>query len=135
MHDITFGLLIGGKKFEIESNLLRRMNIVICTPGRLLQHINETFDFNLDNLKMLVLDEADEILSKGFENTLNLIFENIDLKKTQNLLFSATLNKKIFGLSKLALKDPENILLQSKNMKVEDVKDSGNIYETPTQLK
>lgn len=69
-HEINFGLLIGGKSMEEEQKEISRMNILISTPGRLLQHLNETVDFNLDNLQMLILDEADEILSKGFENTL-----------------------------------------------------------------
>jgi ATP-dependent RNA helicase DDX10/DBP4 len=43
------------------------MNILICTPGRFLQHITESPNFNADNMQILVLDEADEILSKGFE--------------------------------------------------------------------
>jgi ATP-dependent RNA helicase DDX10/DBP4 len=55
------------------------MNILISTPGRLLQHLTETVDFSLDNLQMLVLDEADEILSKGFESSLQEIFSYINL--------------------------------------------------------
>lgn len=66
-HELTFGLLIGGKSVKEEQRLLGRMNILICTPGRLLQHITESLNFFGDNLQMLVLDEADEILSKGFE--------------------------------------------------------------------
>ncbi len=58
------------------------MNILISTPGRLLQHLTETVDFSLDNLQMLVLDEADEILSKGFESSLQEIFSYINLGQT-----------------------------------------------------
>lgn len=58
------------------------MNILICTPGRLLQHINDTFDFNYDNMQMLILDEADEILSKGFELTLNHILDSLPIDKS-----------------------------------------------------
>jgi ATP-dependent RNA helicase DDX10/DBP4 len=42
------------------------MNVLICTPGRLLQHMEESPGFNSDNLKMLVIDEADSILELGF---------------------------------------------------------------------
>ena len=134
-HDFTFGLLIGGKKIAIERHLISRMNILICTPGRLLQHFNETIDFNCDNLQMLVLDEADEILSMGFSNTLTAILNCIPVGRTQNMLFSATLSKDILKVSKVALKNHENILLQNKNIKASDIKDIKNIYETPTNLK
>ncbi len=49
------------------------MNILVATPGRLMQHINETHNFSFDNLQMLVIDEADEILSLGFKDSLELI--------------------------------------------------------------
>lgn len=49
------------------------MNILIATPGRLLQHIEETYGFETSNLQMLVLDEADVMLEMGFQITLNSI--------------------------------------------------------------
>jgi ATP-dependent RNA helicase DDX10/DBP4 len=42
------------------------MNILICTPGRLLQHLDETYGFETNNLQMLVLDEADVMMEMGF---------------------------------------------------------------------
>ena len=62
---------------------------------------------------MLVLDEADEILSKGFENTLQEIFSYINIGLTQNLLYSATLSIKVLSLTKMSLKNPLKILLNS----------------------
>ena len=81
-HEISFGLTIGGKSIEEEQKEISKMNIIISTPGRLLQHLSDTVDFSLDNLQMLVLDEADEILSKGFENTIQDIFSYINLGQT-----------------------------------------------------
>ena len=49
-HELTLGLLIGGKNIEIEKNVINRMNILVCTPGRLLQHINESFTLSFDNV-------------------------------------------------------------------------------------
>jgi ATP-dependent RNA helicase DDX10/DBP4 len=49
-HDLSAGLVIGGKDLEKEKEIIRIMNILICTPGRLLQHMDETYLFNGDNL-------------------------------------------------------------------------------------
>lgn len=61
-HDFSAGLLIGGKNVEDEASRVGMMNILVATPGRLLQHMDESPDFNADNLQILVLDEADRIL-------------------------------------------------------------------------
>lgn len=59
-------MIVGGKSLELEQAKLNSMNILVATPGRLLQHLTETQGFGFDQLKMLILDEADEILSLGF---------------------------------------------------------------------
>lgn len=128
-HDLSYGLVIGGKSYESERQRINRMNIIICTPGRLLQHFNETEYFDCDNLQMLVLDEADEILSMGFEQTLDAILQCLPSKR-QNMLFSATLSKKVMQLSRMALQDPEHIFLHSK----EATDKTDDIYEAPVKL-
>ena len=70
-HDLSAGLLIGGKDVEKEKAVIRDMNILICTPGRLLQHMNETRDFDADNLKCLVLDEVDRLMDMGFKDAID----------------------------------------------------------------
>ena len=65
--EISIGLITGGKDVEYEKERIRNMNILICTPGRLLQHIEETYGFETENLQMLVLDEADVMLQMGFQ--------------------------------------------------------------------
>lgn len=67
-------------------------NIVICTPGRLLQHMDENPLFDCGMLQILVLDEADRCLDMGFEKTMNSIIENLP-EQRQTLLFSATQTK------------------------------------------
>ena len=64
-HDFSVGLIIGGKDLKFERHRMNKCNIVICTPGRLLQHMNENPLFNCDNTRILVLDEADRILGKN----------------------------------------------------------------------
>jgi ATP-dependent RNA helicase DDX10/DBP4 len=104
-HDFSAGLIIGGKDLNFERKRLDKCNIIICTPGRLLQHMDQNPLFNCDNLKILVLDEADRCLDLGFAQTMNAIIENLPQKR-QTLLFSATQTKSVKDLARLSLKDP-----------------------------
>lgn len=104
-HDFSAGLIIGGKDLNFERKRLDRCNIIVCTPGRLLQHMDENHLFNCDNLKMLILDEADRILDLGFARTMNAIIENLPVNR-QTLLFSATQTKSVKDLARLSLKNP-----------------------------
>jgi ATP-dependent RNA helicase DDX10/DBP4 len=52
-HDISAGLIIGGKEVSFEQQRIQKTNIIVCTPGRLLQHMDETPNFDCSNLKML----------------------------------------------------------------------------------
>uniref|UniRef100_A0A3P8ULA5 ATP-dependent RNA helicase n=1 Tax=Cynoglossus semilaevis TaxID=244447 RepID=A0A3P8ULA5_CYNSE len=112
-HEFSAGLIIGGKELKGEVERIHRTNIVICTPGRLLQHMDETATFHTSDLHMLVLDEADRILDMGFADTLNAIVENLP-KKRQTLLFSATQTKSVKDLARLSLKDPEYVWVHEK---------------------
>ena len=105
-HDFSAGLVIGGKDIETERGRILKTNIIVCTPGRLLQHMDETTNFDCSSLKMLVLDEADRILDLGFQKTMNAIVENLPSVR-QTLLFSATQTKSVRDLARLSLSDPE----------------------------
>ena len=102
------GLVIGGKSVQEEQAALARMNIVVCTPGRILQHLSQTASFDLDNLQMLVLDEADRIMDMGFQRNVDAIIEYLP-RSRQTLLFSATQTKKVSDLARLSLRDPEYV--------------------------
>ncbi|XP_012216856.1 probable ATP-dependent RNA helicase DDX10 [Linepithema humile] len=104
-HDISAGLVIGGKDLKFEKKRMDQCNIIICTPGRLLQHMDENPLFDCINMQILVLDEADRCLDMGFERTMNSIIENLPSKR-QTLLFSATQTKSVKDLARLSLKDP-----------------------------
>uniref|UniRef100_A0A8C7T1W7 ATP-dependent RNA helicase n=1 Tax=Oncorhynchus mykiss TaxID=8022 RepID=A0A8C7T1W7_ONCMY len=112
-HEFSAGLIIGGKDLKNESEKIHRTNIIICTPGRLLQHMDETAAFHASDLHMLVLDEADRILDMGFADTINAIVENLP-KTRQTLLFSATQTKSVKDLARLSLKDPEYVWVHEK---------------------
>jgi len=84
------------------------MNILVCTPGRMLQHMDQTADFDVSNLQMLVLDEADRIMDMGFQASVDAIVEHLP-KQRQTMLFSATQTKKVSDLARLSLRDPEYV--------------------------
>lgn len=112
-HEFSAGLVIGGKDLKLESQQIQHTNIIICTPGRLLQHMDQTASFHAASLHMLVLDEADRILDMGFTETLNAIVENLP-KTRQTLLFSATQTKSVKDLARLSLKEPEYVWAHEK---------------------
>ncbi|KAJ2933321.1 hypothetical protein H1R20_g3746, partial [Candolleomyces eurysporus] len=105
-HSFSAGLVIGGKNLKDESERLARMNILVATPGRLLQHMDQTVGFDAGNLQ--VLDEADRILDMGFQRTLSALLGHLP-KTRQTLLFSATQTQSVSDLARLSLKDPEYV--------------------------
>ncbi|XP_050581151.1 probable ATP-dependent RNA helicase pitchoune isoform X1 [Bombus affinis] len=103
-HYHTYGLLMGGANRQTEAQKLAKgINIIVATPGRLLDHLQNTADFLYKNLQCLVIDEADRILDIGFEEELKQII-NILPKKRLTMLFSATQTKRTEMLTTLALK-------------------------------
>lgn len=107
-HGFSAGLVIGGKSLREEQERLGRMNILVCTPGRMLQHLDQTAMFETHNLSMLVMDEADRILDMGFQKTVDAIVDHLP-KERQTMLFSATQTKKVSDLARLSLQDPEYV--------------------------
>ena len=107
-HNYSVGLVIGGNDYEKEKYVVNNMNILIGTPGRILQHMAESYMFTADNLKILVIDEADRILDEGFEDELIKIINYLP-KNRQTLLFSATLTRNLKRLVKIHMRSPEYI--------------------------
>lgn len=105
LHDFSAGLIIGGQNLKFERKRMDQVNILICTPGRLLQHMDENPLFDCSHLQILVLDEADRCLDMGFETTMNAIIENLPPER-QTLLFSATQTKSVKDLARLSLSFP-----------------------------
>lgn len=109
-HPYSAGLVIGGKDLTEEQERIGNMNILICTPGRILQHFEQTAGFSCDNLQILVLDEADRILDMGFQQSMGDIINYLPPPpQRQTLLFSATQTRNIKELAKLSLRNPEYI--------------------------
>eukprot|EP01086_Lenisia_limosa_P015890 TRINITY_DN5388_c0_g1_i2.p1 TRINITY_DN5388_c0_g1~~TRINITY_DN5388_c0_g1_i2.p1 ORF type:complete len:686 (-),score=151.28 TRINITY_DN5388_c0_g1_i2:43-2100(-) len=112
-HGFSAGVVIGGTDFKFEAERIAQMNILVATPGRILQHMDQTPGFTCDNLKLLVLDEADRLLDMGFKESLNAIILNLS-KSRQTMLFSATQTKSIKDLARLSLSSPEYIGIHDK---------------------
>jgi len=104
-HEFGGGCIVGGRHISDEQKTLDTQSVLIATPGRLLQHLDESSGLSVDNLQMLVLDEADRILDFGFQKTVEYIIEHLP-KDRQSLLFSATMHASVHRLGRVALSDP-----------------------------
>ncbi|CAH1756813.1 9153_t:CDS:2 [Entrophospora sp. SA101] len=158
-HWIVPGLIIGGEKKKAEKARLRKgVNILVCTPGRLLDHLQNTRSFVVEGLRWLILDEADRLLELGFEETLkeilklleerinnndsnntgksnsrdNLLSSSFLPQKRQTILCSATLRDDVRRLADHSLVDPIFIGGDSKENSNEE---SSIKYSNPIQLK
>jgi ATP-dependent RNA helicase DDX18/HAS1 len=102
-HQQTYGMCIGGANRRSEAERLERgINLLVATPGRLLDHMRNSKGFIYKNLLCLTLDEADRILEAGFEDELRQIIKLLP-KQRQNMLFSATQTRNVADLARLAI--------------------------------
>jgi ATP-dependent RNA helicase DDX18/HAS1 len=102
-HSQTHGLVMGGANRKAEADkLIKGINILVSTPGRLLDHLQNTRGFHYQRLQMLVIDEADRILEQGFEEDMHQIIKCLP-KERQTVLFSATQTKKVEDLARLSI--------------------------------
>lgn len=104
--DLKVGVVMGGANSQSEQQLLQSApDIMVGTPGRLLDHLKNSKGVAFDHLDFLVLDEADRLLDMGFYNEVKAIIETLPADR-QTVLASATLNDKVSELAALALKHP-----------------------------
>jgi ATP-dependent RNA helicase RhlE len=100
--------IIGGEDINLQLDQLRRgVQVVVATPGRLLELIREDF-INLEKLRVLVIDEADRLLALGFAEELEQLLEVLPVDR-QTLLFSATYPKKVVALTQQVLQNPVQV--------------------------
>jgi ATP-dependent RNA helicase DeaD len=109
------GRAMGQQTQELESGT----QIVVGTPGRIMDHI-ERGALNMDNIRIMVLDEADEMLNMGFREDIGRILE-LTSGDRQTLLFSATMPKTILKLTDEYMREPEHIKVAKKEMTVPGV--------------
>ncbi|XP_022729225.1 DEAD-box ATP-dependent RNA helicase 51-like [Durio zibethinus] len=102
-HSQTLGLVIGGSARRGEAErIVKGVNLLVATPGRLLDHLQHTKGFIYKNLKCLMIDEADRILEANFEEEMKQIIKYLPKENRQAALFSATQTKKVKDLARLS---------------------------------
>eukprot|EP00897_Mesotaenium_endlicherianum_P009612 jgi/Mesen1/867/ME000114S10949 len=103
-HKQTHGIVMGGANRRVEAEKLAKgVNLLVATPGRLLDHLQNTKGFVVKNLQNLVIDEADRILEIGFEEEMRQIVKLLPTDR-QTVLFSATQTTKVEDLARLSFK-------------------------------
>ena len=109
--NLTATIIYGGVGYQKQLDDLARVpDIVVATPGRLLDHI-ERGNMHLDDVEILILDEVDRMLDLGFIDDVKRIEKLCCFKERQTLLFSATIPQSVRKLAEWALKNPEEIII------------------------
>ncbi|KAE8379687.1 ATP-dependent RNA helicase has1 [Aspergillus bertholletiae] len=104
-HSQTYGIVIGGANRRAEAEkLMKGVNLLVATPGRLLDHLQNTQGFVFKNLRTLIIDEADRILEVGFEDEMRQIAKILPSENRQTMLFSATQTTKVEDLARISLR-------------------------------
>ncbi|MBR3942295.1 MAG: DEAD/DEAH box helicase [Clostridia bacterium] len=112
--------IYGGQSIERQISALERgAQFVIGTPGRIIDHLNRK-TLNLEAVKMVILDEADEMLNMGFRDDMETILRKTP-RERQTLLFSATMSPDILRLTKRYQNNPEHIQIATKEKTVNEI--------------
>ncbi len=115
---IKIATIYGGQSYEKQfKDLKNNPQIIIGTPGRIIDMMDKK-KLSFSNIKFLILDEADEMLKMGFQEDLEKIMSNMP-EDRQTSLFSATMPPFIKNLAKKYMKDPKNVVIESKTLTVD----------------
>ncbi|KJH41436.1 DEAD/DEAH box helicase [Dictyocaulus viviparus] len=119
---LVVAVIVGGIDMTTQAlALAKRPHIIVATPGRLVDHLENTKGFNLRAIKFLVMDEADRILNMDFEMELDKILRVIP-KERRTYLFSATMTKKVAKLERASLRNPVRVEVSTRYQTVEKLK-------------
>ena len=112
--NVRFCLCVGGLSLKAqEAELKMRPDIIIATPGRLIDHVRNSASFGMEDVEILVMDEADRMLEDGFEDELNEIVRMCPTQR-QTMLFSATMTEDVDQLVRLSLEKPVRLFVDPK---------------------
>ena len=112
--------IYGGQEMDRQIRALKkRPHIIVATPGRLMDHMRRR-TIRLNQIKIVILDEADEMLNMGFVEDIETILKDIP-EERQTLLFSATMPRQIQNLAQKFMKNPELISIKAKEVTVETI--------------
>ncbi|RAL14082.1 putative ATP-dependent RNA helicase [Aspergillus homomorphus CBS 101889] len=148
-HWIVAGTVIGGEKKKSEKARLRKgLNILVATPGRLADHLENTQALDVSNVRWLVLDEGDRLMELGFEKELQGIIQKLDARqrpsripgvpaKRTTILCSATLKMNVQKLGEISLKDAIHVQADpaDEDPEAKKNKDEDDAFRVPAQLK
>ncbi len=125
---VECAVLVGGKDIASQQRAMKKgVDIVIATPGRFLEHVEN--GLNIENIEFFVLDEADRMLDMGFSKEIRKVHPLLP-KRHQTLLFSATYSDKVRKLSKLVLNKPAFIETSKKNSTVDTINQVAYMVDT-----
>ncbi|KAL1450433.1 hypothetical protein WDU94_002799 [Cyamophila willieti] len=118
---VKCAVIVGGMDMMSQALLLaKKPHIIIATPGRLIDHLENTKGFSLRSLKFLVMDEADRILNMDFETEVDKLLKVIP-RERRTFLFSATMTKKVQKLQRASLQDPVKVEVSTKYQTVDQL--------------
>jgi len=129
--NVTVAAIYGGVAFKPQLKALKGADILVATPGRLLDHLAQK-TARLDSIEILVLDEADRMLDMGFLPDVRRIIAQVPAKR-QTFFFSATLPPQISGLVREILRDPVRVELAAKVAPVKTLNQT--LYAVPQEKK
>ena len=126
--------IYGGQSINIQKDQLRRgVQIIVATPGRLIDHLKQG-TIQLEDVKFVVLDEADRMLDMGFIDDIKFILFYVN-ERRQTCLFSATMPIEILRLSREYMKEPEQVRLNEDEISLETIDQSYLIVEEREKFK
>lgn len=108
-------VIVGGMEMMAQSlAIAKRPHIIVATPGRLMDHLENTKGFSLRNLKYLVMDEADRLLDMDFGPIIDKILKVLPREGRKTYLFSATMTTKVAKLQRASLNNPTRVEVSTK---------------------
>ncbi|BFZ17862.1 hypothetical protein BsWGS_20901 [Bradybaena similaris] len=118
---VKCAVIVGGiDMYDQALMLAKKPHVIIATPGRLVDHLENTKGFSLRSLKYLVMDEADRILNMDFEQEVDKILKVIP-RERRTFLFSATMTKKVQKLQRACLQNPTKVEVNNKYKTVDNL--------------